>query len=68
MSEETPEQKENKPTKKWHKVKVFDTYDEASTLKAELMNESDNSDLQVKIKRCGDGGTQFKVKTHRPKK
>jgi len=68
MSKEISDEKENKPIKKWHKVKVFDTYGEADALRAELMNESDNSDLQIKIKRCGDGGTQFKVKTHRPKK
>ena len=59
MSEET------KP-KKWQKNKVFDTYDEAAALKAELMTEYSNTGLEVKIRRCGPEGTQFKVKTHHP--
>ena len=56
-----------KPTKKWQKIKVFNTYDEANDLRNKLQAEEGNSDLEVKIRRCGDGGTQFKVKTHRPK-
>ena len=57
---------EEKPPKKWQKVKVFDTYEEADVLRAKLISEEDNSDLQVKIRRCGPGGTNFKVKTWRP--
>jgi len=56
-----------KPPKKWHKVKIFDTFEEAAALRTQLMHESDNSDIEVKIRRCGSEGTQFKVKTHRPK-
>jgi hypothetical protein len=56
-----------KSTKTWQKVKVFDTYDEADALRTELQSTEGNSDLQIKIRRCGPGGTQFKVKTHRPK-
>tara|TARA_R110000796_G_scaffold223298_1_gene339556 strand:- start:535 stop:735 length:201 start_codon:yes stop_codon:yes gene_type:complete len=58
---------ENKSTKKWQKVKVFDTYGEADALRTNLMNESGNSALQIKIRRCGPEGAQFKVKTYRPK-
>ncbi len=54
-------------TKKWQKIKVFDTYEEADALRTELMLEDCNSDLEIKIRRCGPMGTQFKVKTHRPK-
>ncbi len=53
-----------KPTKTWQKIKVFDTYEEADALRAELMSDAG---IEVKIRRCGPEGTQFKVKTHRPK-
>jgi|TARA_R110001583_G_scaffold7472_21_gene37032 hypothetical protein len=53
-----------KPIKQWQKIKVFNTYEEAAALKTELMTEAG---LEVKIRRCGPEGTQFKVKTHRPK-
>ncbi len=56
-----------KQTKTWQKIKVFDTYDEADALRTELKSEDGNSDLEIKIRRCGPYGTQFKVKTHRPK-
>ena len=56
-----------KTTKTWQKIKVFDTYGEADALRNKLQTEEGNSDLQIKIRRCGPGGTQFKVKTHRPK-
>tara|TARA_R110002012_G_scaffold254552_2_gene433625 strand:+ start:2435 stop:2623 length:189 start_codon:yes stop_codon:yes gene_type:complete len=56
-----------KQTKTWQKIKVFDTYGEADTLRTELKSEDGNSDLEIKIRRCGPNGTQFKVKTHRPK-
>jgi len=59
MSEET------KP-KKWQKIKVFNTYDEAYALKTELLTEYPNTGLEVKIRRCGSEGTQFKVKMHHP--
>lgn len=64
MPEET--QPQTATPKKWRKMKVFDTYEEASALKDELILEYPNSDLEVKIKRCGPEGTQFKVKTFHP--
>jgi|TARA_R110000824_G_scaffold314654_2_gene501523 hypothetical protein len=56
-----------KPTKTWQKIKVFDTYEEAEALKAELTHEYSDSAIEIKIRRCGPEGTQFKVKMHRPK-
>ena len=50
-------------TKKWQKIKIFDTYEEADTLRNNLKNESGNENLEIKVKRCGRGGTKFKVKT-----
>lgn len=55
------------PTKTWQKIKVFSTYEEADTLRTELMCEHTDTVVEVKIRRCGPEGTQFKVKTHRPK-
>jgi hypothetical protein len=52
--------------KKWQKIKIFDTYEEAFKLKEELSKQDDNSDLLIKIRRCGPEGTKFKVKTWRP--
>ena len=54
-------------TKKWQKIKIFDTYEQADTLRTELKNESGNEDLEIRIKRCGPGGINFKVITYRPK-
>tara|TARA_B100000214_G_scaffold375427_1_gene361716 strand:+ start:2516 stop:2710 length:195 start_codon:yes stop_codon:yes gene_type:complete len=53
-------------TKKWQKIKIFNTYDEANKLRNELKNEPGNENLEIKIRRCGPLGTQFKVKTYRP--
>lgn len=63
MSEEATPQ--TATPKKWQKMKVFDTYEEASALKAEFMLEYSNS--EIKIRRCGPEGTQFKVKMFHPK-
>jgi|TARA_R110000787_G_scaffold10338_3_gene35155 hypothetical protein len=65
MSEETTPQ--TVTPKKWQKMKVFDTYEEASALKDELILEYPNSDLEIRIRRCGHLGTRFKVKTFHPK-
>ena len=56
-----------KITKTWQKIKVFNNYDEADTLRTELLLADSDSGLEIKIKRCGPEGTQFKVKSHRPK-
>ena len=45
----------------------YDTYGEADALRTELQSTEGNSDLEIKIRRCGPEGTQFKIKTHRPK-
>lgn len=55
-----------KPPKKWHKVKVLDSYEQADTLRNSLIADDNDSGLLVKIRRCGPRGTKFKVKTWRP--
>ncbi len=53
-------------TKKWQKIKIFNTYEQADQLRNELKNDPENENLEIKIRRCGPRGTQFKVKTYRP--
>lgn len=54
--------------KNWKKIKIFNTYEQAAELKAKLLNEAENENLEVKIKRSGTAGTKFTVKTYRPSK
>jgi len=56
---------ENTP-KKWKKVKIFNTYNEANDLRNELLANDDTGKLEVKVRRCGHGGSQFKVKKYFP--
>ena len=57
--------KEN--NKKWEKVRIFDNYEDAHELKCTLLDNDDTGSLLVKIKRCGNEGSQFKLKKHFPK-
>jgi len=54
--------KEN--NKKWKKVRIFNNYRDANELRCVLLDNDDTGQLLVKIRRCGDNGSQFKVKTH----
>jgi|TARA_R110001583_G_scaffold38874_13_gene125244 hypothetical protein len=60
------ESNENNFTKKWKSVKILDTYESANDLKEKLLAEDSSSKLEVKIRRCGDGGSKFKVKSWYP--
>ena len=44
---------------KWTKKKVFNTFNEADTLRKKLKAEGS----LTKVRRCGPGGTKFKVLT-----
>jgi len=59
---------EEKKSKIWKKVKIFNSYEEAANRKVKMLSEDDTSELLVKIRRCGDGGTRFKVVYWRPEK
>lgn len=52
--------------KKWKTAKIFNLYKEASDFKNKVLSEDTNSNLEVKIKRCGDNGSKFKVKIWNP--
>ena len=57
----------NKQNKVWKQVKILETYDEASAF-AESYRQGSGYDerLLVKIRRCGPGGTRFKIKVWHP--
>jgi len=57
--------KEN--NKKWEKVRIFDNYEDANELRCVMKDNDDTGLLEVKIYRCGEDGSQFKVKKHLPK-
>jgi|TARA_R110002012_G_scaffold27055_1_gene87085 hypothetical protein len=59
---------EEKKNKNWKKDRIFNSYEEAANYKAKMLFEDDTSELLVKIRRCGDGGSRFKVVYWRPKK
>jgi hypothetical protein len=54
------------PPKRWEKVKVYNTYQEAHLHKEGILHEFEATGGLVKIRRCGEGGTQFKVKFWHP--
>ncbi len=55
-----------KTPKKWQKVRIFDSYEDANELRRVLRDNDDTGLLEVKIRRCGPRGSQFKVKKHFP--
>jgi hypothetical protein len=54
---EESEQAQGKP---WKNVAYFDNFHDASDKKTKYLSENDK--IQVKVKRCGLGGTKFVVK------
>ena len=54
---ETPVHKEGKP---WTKVGVFNTFEEADKKRFQVI--ADEPTFKAKVKRCGDGGSQYMVK------
>lgn len=54
---ETPVHKEGKP---WSKVGVFNTFEEADKKRFQVI--ADEPTFKAKVKRCGDGGSQYMVK------
>ena len=52
--------------KNWKKVRIFNSYEDADQLRHTLLDNDDTGLLEVKVRRCGPGGTQFKVKKYFP--
>ena len=55
-----------KTPKKSEKVRIFDTYQDANDLRSVLLDNDDTGLLEIKVRRCGPGGSQFKVKKYFP--
>ena len=55
-----------KTPKKWQKVRIFDSYDDANSLRCTMLDNDDTGLLEVKVRRCGPRGSQFKVKKYFP--
>ena len=55
-----------KTPKKWQKVRIFDSYNDANELRNLLLSNDDTGLLEVKVRRCGYRGSQFKVKKYFP--
>jgi len=47
----------------WKPERYFSSYEEASLLKKSLLGRDRTATLQVKIKRCGEGGKLYVVKS-----
>ena len=56
----------NETNKSWKQEGIFDTYEEADSTRAVMLSMNTDNKLLVKVKRCGDGGTRFKVKSYYP--
>ena len=57
---EQPSEQPSPKTKKWKRVGIFSSFEEATQVKTKLTAEA--GDLEIKIRRCGDGGDMFQVK------
>ena len=55
-----------KTAKKWQKVRIFNSYDDADDLRCVMLENDDTGLLEVKVRRCGLKGSQFKVKKYFP--
>ena len=52
--------------KTWKTKAIYNYYEDASEIKTLLLENDDTGLLEVKIRRCGPGGTKFKIKTYFP--
>ena len=52
--------------KTWKTKAVYNNYTDASEIKNLLISNDDSGLLEVKIRRCGPGGSMYKIKTYYP--
>ena len=50
--------------KTWKTKAIYNYYDDASEIKNLLLANDETGLLEVKIRRCGPGGSKFKIKTY----
>jgi|TARA_Y100000310_G_scaffold91329_1_gene88662 hypothetical protein len=53
-------------SKQWKQIKIFETFEEADVLRQKMLEGDKTSKLEIKIRRCGDEGKNFKVKSYYP--
>ena len=56
----------NENNKSWKQEGIFDTYEEADNERAVMLSMNTDNKLLVKVKRCGEDGYRFKVKSWYP--
>ena len=61
------ESNEKNMSKQWKQIKIFETFEEADILRKKMLEGDKTSKLEIKVRRCGRQGRQFKVKSHYPK-
>ncbi len=59
-------QNEKKMSKQWKQIKIVETFEEADALRAKMLEGDTTTMLEIKIRRCGEEGEQFKVKSYYP--
>ena len=52
--------------RKWKNSKTFNSYSEADEFRKSLLAEDSLGSLLVKVRRCGERGSRYKVKTWSP--
>jgi len=53
-------------SKQWKQVKIFETFEEADILRKKMLEGDKTSKLEIKVRRCGEEGKKFKVKSYYP--
>jgi len=53
-------------SKQWKQIKIVETFEEADALRAKMLEGDTTTMLEIKIRRCGEEGKQFKVKSYYP--
>jgi hypothetical protein len=54
-------------SKQWKQIKIVETFEEADALRNKMLEGDTTTMLEIKIRRCGEEGKQFKVKSYYPK-
>lgn len=58
----TQDASESRP-KRWKTEKILENYADADSYRKSLIEQDPEDDFLVKIRRCGPGGSRFKVKS-----
>ena len=53
-------------SKQWKQVKILETFEEADVIRQQMLTEDESGKLEVRVRRCGPDGSQFKIKTYLP--